>query len=55
MNLYPVAIIENFYENPDAIRQFALKQEYSFCHERKNIKYDKRRNKKIRDGIVGSS
>ena len=39
MNLYPVAIIENFYENPDAIREFALKQEYTYCHERKNVEY----------------
>lgn len=39
MNLYPVAIIENFYENPDAIREFALKQTYTFCHERNNVKY----------------
>ena len=39
MNLYPVAIVENFYENPDAIRKFALEQEYKFCHERSNLKY----------------
>lgn len=39
MNLYPVAIIENFYEDPDAIREFALKQEYTFCHERENVEY----------------
>ena len=39
MNLYPVAIIENFYENPDAIRKFALKQQYTFCHEVKDIDY----------------
>lgn len=31
MNLYPVTIIENFYENPDAIRQFALAQEFRTC------------------------
>ncbi len=39
MNLYPVAIVENFYENPDAIRKFALEQDYKFCHERPNLKY----------------
>ena len=39
MNLYPVAIIENFYENPDAIRKFALAQKYTFCHEVANIDY----------------
>lgn len=39
MNLYPVTIVENFYENPDAIRQFALAQKYQFCHERKNLDY----------------
>jgi hypothetical protein len=39
MNLYPVTVIENFYENPDAIRKFALKQKYTFCHEIENIEY----------------
>jgi hypothetical protein len=39
MNLYPVTIIENFYENPDAIRKFALAQEYTFCGDQKDIKY----------------
>jgi hypothetical protein len=39
MNLYPVTIIENFYENPDAIRKFALEQEYTYCHDRPNLKY----------------
>jgi Family of unknown function (DUF6445) len=39
MNLYPVTVIENFYENPDAIRKFALAQKYTFCHERQNLKY----------------
>lgn len=39
MNLYPVTVIENFYENPDAIRKFALAQEYTFCHERQNLQY----------------
>ncbi len=39
MNLYPVTVIENFYENPDAIRKFALAQKYTFCHERQNLEY----------------
>ncbi len=39
MNLYPVTIVENFYENPDAIRKFALAQSYQFCHEQKEITY----------------
>ena len=39
MNLYPVTVIENFYENPDAIRKFALAQEYTFCHDRLNMEY----------------
>jgi hypothetical protein len=39
MNLYPVTVIENFYENPDAIRKFALTQNYTFCHERQNLQY----------------
>ena len=39
MNLYPVTVIENFYENPDAIREFALAQDYTFCHDRPNLKY----------------
>ena len=39
MNLYPVTVVENFYDNPDAIRQFALKQHYTYCHEVENIDY----------------
>jgi hypothetical protein len=39
MNLYPVTIVENFYENPDAIRKFALAQEYTFCQDRQNLEY----------------
>jgi Family of unknown function (DUF6445) len=39
MNLYPVTIVENFYENPDAIRKFALAQKYTFCHEIADIAY----------------
>jgi hypothetical protein len=39
MNLYPVTIIENFYDDPDAIREFALKQEYTYCDGRGDIEY----------------
>jgi Family of unknown function (DUF6445) len=39
MNLYPVAIIENFYEKPDAIRKFALAQKYTYCQDRENLEY----------------
>ena len=39
MNLYPVAIIENFYEKPDAIREFALAQNFTYCKEVPNIEY----------------
>ena len=40
MDLYPtVTVIENFYENPDEIRKFALKQKFSYCHELKGIDY----------------
>ena len=39
MNLYPVTIIENFYENPDVIRKFALAQQYTYCKEVPNIEY----------------
>ncbi len=39
MNLYPVTIVEDFYEDPDFIRKFALAQEYKFCGEQKNSAY----------------
>ncbi|WP_137719884.1 DUF6445 family protein [Methylobacillus flagellatus] len=39
MNYYPVTVVENFYEDPDAIRKFALAQDYKFCHEIPNINY----------------
>jgi hypothetical protein len=39
MNLYPVAVVENFYDNPDAIRKFALAQQYTYCHERDNLEF----------------
>lgn len=31
MNLYPVTIVNDFYQNPDEIRQYALAQEYRSC------------------------
>jgi hypothetical protein len=39
MNLYPVTIIENFYQNPDAVRKFALGQKFTYCKEVPNIEY----------------
>lgn len=39
MKLYPVTVIDNFYENPSAIRKFALAQKYQFLAERKDAKY----------------
>ena len=39
MNLYPVTVVENFYENPDAVRTFALSQKYQFRHQIKNAAY----------------
>jgi hypothetical protein len=39
MNLYPVTIVENFYENPDAIRNFALIQKFKFRHQIKGAQY----------------
>jgi hypothetical protein len=39
MNLYPVTIIENFYEKPDAIRKFALAQKYTYCKDTENLEY----------------
>lgn len=39
MNLYPVTVLENFYENPDAVRTFALSQKYQYRHQLKNAKY----------------
>ena len=39
MNLYPVTVIDNFYDNPDAIRNFALAQKYKFRHEETGIDY----------------
>ncbi len=39
MKLYPHTIVENFYENPDAIRKFALAQEYKFLKDRSDMPY----------------
>lgn len=39
MNLYPVTILENFYEDPDVVRTFALNQKYQFRHQMKEAKY----------------
>lgn len=39
MNLYPVTVVENFYENPDAVRTFALSQKYQFRHQITGAKY----------------
>jgi hypothetical protein len=39
MNFYPITVVNDFYEDPDAIRQFALAQKYTYCHEINNISY----------------
>lgn len=39
MNLYPVTVVDNFYDNPDAMRKFALAQKYKFRHEESGIDY----------------
>ncbi len=39
MNLYPVAVVDNFYQNPDEIRAFALKQKFTYRHELEGINY----------------
>ena len=39
MNLYPVTVVDNFYDNPDAMRKFALAQKYKFRHEETGIDY----------------
>jgi hypothetical protein len=33
MNYYPITVVDNFYENPDEIRKFALSQTYKHCFE----------------------
>ena len=51
MNLYPVTVISDFYENPDEIRKYALAQKYIYCHEMKDIEYvfPGSRTKELRD------
>jgi len=39
MNYYPITVVENFYENPDEIRKFALSQEYKHCFEIKDYPF----------------
>lgn len=39
MSLYPVTVVENFYQNPDAIRRFALSQKYKFRSQIKGADY----------------
>ena len=39
MNLYPVTVINDFYDEPDEIRKYALAQKYTYCHELKDIGY----------------
>jgi hypothetical protein len=39
MNLYPITIVENFYENPDVVRTFALNQKYKFRSQMKDTPY----------------
>jgi hypothetical protein len=39
MNLYPVTIVENFYDDPDAVRTFALSQKYKFRYQMKDTPY----------------
>lgn len=33
MKLYPVTVVNDFYENPDEIRKYALAQKFTYCHE----------------------
>lgn len=39
MNLYPVTIVENFYDDPDAVRTFALSQKYKYREQIKGADY----------------
>lgn len=39
MNLYPITVINDFYDNPDEIRKYALAQKYTYCHEMQDITY----------------
>jgi len=36
MNLYPVTVIQDFYNNPDEVRKYALQQKYTYRHEVKD-------------------
>lgn len=36
MNLYPVTVISDFYDDPDAIRKYALQQKYTYRHQMKD-------------------
>ena len=36
MNLYPVTIVNDFYEEPDALREYALAQSYACCQAPKD-------------------
>lgn len=51
MNLYPVTIISDFYENPDEIRKYALAQKYTYRHEMQDEDYvfPGSRTKELRD------
>jgi len=33
MKYYPAVVVDNFYQNPDQVRNFALNQKYYFCSE----------------------
>lgn len=39
MKLYPVTLVDNFYDNPDAIQKFALAQKYQFLKDRPETPY----------------
>ncbi len=39
MNYYPITVVNNFYENPDEVRKFALSQQFEYCHQIKDISY----------------
>ena len=39
MNYYPISVVDNFFEDPDEVRKFALTQQYEYCHEIKDIAY----------------
>jgi hypothetical protein len=51
MNLYPVTVINDFYDNPDEIRKYALSQKFSYRHELDDIGYvfPGSRSKELRD------